>query len=240
MDISRDDIPEYCVEILSLPVLEDIFKVASPQVKAFLDELPAYPDGARHMQGPTILLRYYDLRLEISHGIGYGISGPVFRSPSPFGRAQTCLHTPYDYSTQFGEAGWRIAPGPLSPKLAAEENLRRLPMGIEFARPIDQVTASRFAEHLARWLKGVSATGVFGEGPVRCPETEMSVNKYCCKFLLDFSRSGPRTLNWFCLSCLDFGVKVRPVWSVCFGGHVHRWGALPASGKVSIKLVGHQ
>jgi hypothetical protein len=237
MDITPDDIPEYCVEILSRPVLDDIVKVAGSRVKVFLDELPVYPDGARHMQGPTVLMRYYQLRPEICNAIGYGIGGPSFRPPAPFRPGLLTILSPYDYCTQFGEAGWFIAPGFLSPTLAEETRLQRLPMGVEFARPVDETTTTRFAVHVADWLRGVSDAGVFGEGPVRCPEAEMSASKFCCKFFLDFAASGPRTLNWFCLSCLDFGINVRPVQGIFFGGHLPaRRGALPATKSIRIEL----
>lgn len=239
MDIRPEDIPDYCVEILSRPVLDDIFKVASSPVRAFLDELPAYPDGARHMQGPKVLMRYYELRHEIWDAIGYGIGGPSFRPPVPFGRGMASILSPYDYCTQFDNENWFIAPGCLSPTLAEEEHLQRMPMGVEFPRPVDDTTAARFAAHVAEWLRGVSGSGIFGEGPVRSPDAEMSVSKYCCKFFLDLAASGPRTLNWFCLSCLDFGINVRPIQGVFFGGHVPaRRGALPATRSIRIELRG--
>ena len=170
------------------------------------------------MQGPTVLMRYYEMAHGIWNSIGYGIGGPHCRPPAPFGREFVAILSPYDYCDQFGEIGWLIAPGPMCPKAAEEDDLHRLPVCVEFGRQLDRDTATRFAVHLAQWLTEVRESGVFGEGPVFCPEPCLRLAKYCGKFLLDFSNSGPRTYSWFCLSCLDFGIKVSPIRGVFFAG----------------------
>ena len=40
MDIRREDIPDYCIEILSAAVVADILRIASPEVRDFLNQLP--------------------------------------------------------------------------------------------------------------------------------------------------------------------------------------------------------